>query len=105
MAFPSFEHEFLRGGVRISGVKANLSAAHIARRHAVAASRRGGSGSQDDLDDPPLWGQGRPPPPMGSRGSNTENQRNDLIRHDCETIASPGRTVTICIHDYRPRRA
>jgi len=44
-------------------------------------------------------------PPMGSRGSNTENQRNDLIRHDCGTIASPGRSVTICIHDYRPRRA
>ncbi|KAL0122769.1 hypothetical protein PUN28_007458 [Cardiocondyla obscurior] len=46
----------------------------------------------------------RTPPPIGSRGSNTENQRNDLIRHDCGTIASPGRSVTICIHDYRPRK-
>lgn len=42
---------------------------------------------------------------MGSRRSNTENQRNDLISHDCGTIASPCRCVTICIHDYRPREA
>lgn len=56
-------------------------------------------------DDPPLRDQGRPAPPMDSRRSNTENQRNDLIRHDCGTIASPCRSVTICIHDYRVRKA
>lgn len=43
--------------------------------------------------------------PTGSRRSNTENQRNDLISNDCGTIASPCRRVTICIHDYRPRKA
>lgn len=56
-------------------------------------------------DDPPLRDQGRPTPPMDSRRSNTENQRNDLIRHDCGTIASPCRSVTICIYDYRVRKA
>lgn len=64
----------------------------------------GGSGSRIIFDDLLLRGQGRPSP-MGSRRSNTENQRNDLIRHDCGTIASPRRRVTICIHDYRPRKA
>lgn len=49
-----------------------------------------------------VWGQGSR---IGSRRSNAENQRNDLISHDCGTIASPCRCVTICIHDYRPREA
>lgn len=60
----------------------------------------------DDLSTTRCWfGVKVGASPTGSRRSNTENQRNDLISNDCGTIASPCRRVTICIHDYRPRKA